>query len=126
MHHLSSAMCLSLSCPFLSAKLLLFYCSFGVVSETKSGRLIKTPEKFASCVTGKRKIHKTKRMDSTLNSSFPDITSTSLMVNTAEQFEDEDDMTEMEATVSALDASATVSQVQENETYTDFMSGYVT
>ena len=70
-----------------------------MATETKSGLLVKTPGKFATCVTGKHKNHKSRKADSTLNSTVPaEITSTSLMVNTSLQDTSYDYDTESEMT----------------------------
>ena len=61
-----------------------------MATETKSGRLVKTPGKFSTCVTGQRKNNKGRKESSLLLSNtdvtdetIPEITSTSLAVNTS-------------------------------------------
>ena len=81
-----------------------FHYSFVSGVETKSGRLIKPPGKFATCVSGQRKNSKLRynKQGDTLNSTFTssilseatesDLDTTSLIVNTSEM--DETDFNE--------------------------------
>ena len=65
------------------------YYSFASTTETKCGRIVKTPGKFSTCISGKRKNHKARKQadfsttiaDTTLET---EMTSTSLVVNTSE------------------------------------------
>ena len=73
------------------------HCRFGTGTETKSGRVVKTPGKFSACVTGKRKSHRkqsdpdmsffseSESLNLTASSMALDVTSSSLMVNTSLQ-----------------------------------------
>ena len=61
-----------------------------MATETKSGRLVKTPEKFSSCVSGKRKLNKTRNCHTSpmsslsVQSSAADLTTSSIIVNTSQ------------------------------------------
>ena len=63
-----------------------------MTTETKSGRVVRTPGKYSTCVSGQRKATKNRKMQSdvmgnTFDSSMTqesDITRTSLIVNTSE------------------------------------------
>ena len=74
-----------------------FTFSFTQGTETKSGRVIKTPGKYSTCVSGKRKPHRGKKSspqdESIQQADFPqmdltsmanDVTSSSLLVNTSQ------------------------------------------
>ena len=71
---------------------LYFPFSFAISTETKSGRVIKTPGKYSSCVTGKRNSKKGCNISSDLQSAFIDdsdsqINTSSLFVNTSQNVE---------------------------------------
>ena len=75
------------------------YYSFGLATETKSGRLVCTPGKFSTCVSGKRKIHKTRNLSSTMESTFTESTfmdNTSMVVNTSQNMDTEETVEEAE------------------------------
>ena len=82
-------------------------------TETKSGRVIKTPGKFSACVTGKRKLHKNRKMES--ENGFPfktnddfvaDETATSSMAVNTSTCIDDPNATELDETVLEYDDGA--------------------
>ena len=70
-------------------------CSFTLATETKSGRIVKTPGKFSACVSGKRKMSRSRKpdisgiSDTSFKTAFvddgrSDVTASSLFVNTSQ------------------------------------------
>ena len=100
--------------------------SFGLATETKSERVIKTPSKFSTCVSGKRKAHKSCKAVSEV-SSIPvpqlplcseDVTSASLLVNTSTMNDDDDStdgQTECETTLTCDPSPESVVTDQQTE-----------
>ena len=83
------------------------------MTETKSGRVIRTPGKFSACITGKHKMHKNRKNNTTLDSLLPNdtmnnfaasvVTNSSLAVNTSQQSDDDEEVIDGETTFSCLD-----------------------
>ena len=100
--------------PILIRNISIF--SFTMGTETKSGCIVKTPGKFSTCVSGKRKHHKGKKVSANLDLSVTsfahtDIASSSMMVNTSQLTEtdiqtnhyDDDNITASQVNDSVVD-----------------------
>ena len=95
--HISLLKNIKLHAPYI---VFIFFSSFCTSTETKSGRVIKSPSKFSSCVSGQRQPSKGCKIsctsDSTMANETLDVTSTSMYVNVSHN--DADD-TEFESTL---------------------------
>ena len=104
-------------------------CSFTLATETKSGRIVKTPGKFSTCVSGKRKIHKARKpeisvlINTSLETAFvedqPASDNLSMAVNTSQTTQNET-MTDLDTTAPAFaDTYDDNSTLQYNPTESD-------
>ena len=87
---------------------------------------MKTPGKFSSCVTGSRKVHKSKKFSAEIDTALPsdaapEITTTSLAVNTSQELQE--DFSKCETTLTALENEESLNETDNNtinERYTFF------
>ena len=90
-----------------------------MATETKSGRVVKTPGKFSVCVTGKRKSGKMKKVDIPIDDSATDFDSitSSMLVNTS-QIDAQEEEEEEDVTLTSY-VDITHDDVQESQTIMD-------